>query len=539
MTAVTDRAPARPDRDGFGQLLHAEWTKFRTVRGWVIGMIVAALASILVGLLAAGSANIGCRPPGGPVRTGRACLPAIPVGPGGEAVTDSFYFVRQQLARHGSITVRISGLSGRYGGGGGPAGASAAGGGAAGMTPGLQPWSKAGIIIAASTRPGAAYAAMMATGRHGVRLQWDYTHDTAGLPGAVSAAAPRWLRLTRSGDTLTGYDSADGAHWTQVGTVTLPGLAGTVPAGLFAASPLHLDTTAFFGGSRGQSSGSEATAVFDHVVLRGGQPGARWTGGFIGGGQRAPYPLPAGGYRQAGDVLTVTGSGDIAPDVTGAGSTFPSTVIEDHLVGIFAGLIAVVVVAAMFMTAEYRRGLIRITLAASPRRGRVLAAKAVIVGGTAFAAGLVASIISVTIGTRLASAQGMYVLPVSLLTQIRVVAGTAALLAVAAVLALAIGALLRRTAAAVAVGIVVIVLPFILGVASVLPAGAAEWLLRLTPAAGFAIQQSLPAYAQVGAPYSPAGGYYPLAPWAGFAVLCGYAALALTLAIVLLRRRDA
>jgi ABC-type transport system involved in multi-copper enzyme maturation permease subunit len=133
----------------------------------------------------------------------------------------------------------------------------------------------------------------------------------------------------------------------------------------------------------------------------------------------------------------------------------------------------------------------------------------------------------------------MYVLPVSLLTQIRVVAGTAALLAVAAVLALAIGALLRRTAAAVAVGIVVIVLPFILGVASVLPAGAAEWLLRLTPAAGFAIQQSLPAYAQVGAPYSPAGGYYPLAPWAGFAVLCGYAALALTLAIVLLRRRDA
>ena len=46
----------------------------------------------------------------------------------------------------------------------------------------------------------------------------------------------------------------------------------------------------------------------------------------------------------------------------------------------FAGLIAVVVVAAMFITAEYRRGLIRITLAASPRRGRVLAAKAVVIG---------------------------------------------------------------------------------------------------------------------------------------------------------------
>jgi uncharacterized membrane protein len=31
----------------------------------------------------------------------------------------------------------------------------------------------------------------------------------------------------------------------------------------------------------------------------------------------------------------------------------------------------------------------------------------------------------------------------------------------------------------------------------------------------------------------------PLAPWAGFAVLCGYAAVALALAIFLLRQRDA
>ncbi len=34
-------------------------------------------------------------------------------------------------------------------------------------------------------------------------------------------------------------------------------------------------------------------------------------------------------------------------------------------------------------------------------------------------------------------------------------------------------------------------------------------------------------------------GYYPLVPWAGFAVLCGYAAVALGLAACLLRRRDA
>jgi ABC-type transport system involved in multi-copper enzyme maturation permease subunit len=532
-TATRDRAPSRPGRDGFAQLLHAEWTKFRTVRGWVIGMIVAALASMLLGLLAAGSAHIGCGRPGEPVRTGRACLPFIPVGPGGEAVTDSFYFVRQPLGVHGSITVRVTGLTGRYVRGNGAAGQPPD------MQPGLEPWSKAGIIIRASTRPGSVYAAMMATGGHGVRMQWDYTRDTTGLPGLATAASPRWLRLTRAGDTITGYDSADGVHWAQAGSVTLPGLAATVPTGLLVASPQHVVTSAIFGGSTSQNSGSQATAVFDHIGLRGGQPGSRWAGGFIGGGRRAAYPLTGGGYRAAGGRFTVTGSGDIAPDVAGPASTFPTTTVEDHLVGVFAGLIAVIVVAAMFITAEYRRGLIRVTLAASPRRGRVLAAKAVVIAAVTFVTGLAAAIVSVTVGTRLASSEGMYVLPVSVLTQVRVVAGTAALLAVAAVLALSIGALLRRTAAAVATGIVVIVLPFILTVGSLLPPGAADWLLRLTPAAAFAIQQSVPRYPQVTAMYAPGAGYYPLAPWAGFAVLGGYAALALVLAVVALRRRDA
>ena len=84
------------------------------------------------------------------------------------------------------------------------------------------------------------------------------------------------------------------------------------------------------------------------------------------------------------------------------------------------------------------------------------------------------------------------------------------------------------------------VLPYILAVvAPVLPAGPADWVLRVTPAAAFAVQQSAPQYAQVSSAYTPFNGYYPLAPWAGFAVLCGYAALALALAIFLLRQRDA
>jgi ABC-type transport system involved in multi-copper enzyme maturation permease subunit len=541
--AVTPYRPARPTAPaGFGALVRAEWIKFRTVRGWVIGMLTAVVITALLGLFGAGMAHIGCGGAlGGPARTGAACLPAVATGPGGEAVVDSFYFVHQSLPSDGSITVRISSLTGKYFTGGGPAqGAAGSGQQQPTATPGLQPWSKAGIMIAASTKPGAAYAAMMVTGQHGVRMQYDYTHDTAGLAGAVSGASPRWLRLTRSGNLITGYDSADGIHWSQVGTASLAGLPSAAQAGLFATSPQYLQITSQeLGGSSGASGASQATAAFGGVRLTGAAAGSGWTGQGIDTAADADYPVQGGGYHQSGGTFTVTGSGDIAPAVPGPGATFPSATIEDHLVGVFAGLIAVVVVAAMFFTAEYRRGLIRVTLAASPRRGQVLAAKAVVIGAAGFVVGLIAAAILVPAGIAMSRGQGQYVLPVSLLTEVRVVAGTGALVAVAAVLALAIGAAMRRSAAAVTTAIVVIVLPFLLAVAQIVPAGAGEWVLRLTPTAGFAIMQSIPAYAQVYAPYTPQAGFYPLAPWAGFAVLCGFAVLALAGAGFLLRRRDA
>jgi ABC-type transport system involved in multi-copper enzyme maturation permease subunit len=525
-TATPYRAGQQPGPERFGHVLRAEWTKFRTVRGWVAGVLISALVMILLGLFASGSVNIACNNgPGTPTHTGRACLPRIPTGPGGEAVTDSFYFVHRPLAGNGTLTARITSLTGRYGGGEFPPG----------QTPalpyrGLQSWSRAGIMIKASTRPGSAYAAMMVTATHGTRMQYDYTQDIPGRPGPVSAAGPRWLRLARSGDTITGYESADGRHWDPVGTAHLAGLPATVQAGLFAASPEHVVTHTSFGSTSGVGGPSSATAAFDHVTLPGTPPAAAWTGQTIAGQARP------GAFHQAGGTFTVTGSGDIAPVIAGDG---PGQTIEQHLVGTFAALIAVAVVGAAYITGEYRRGLIRTTLAASPRRGRVLAAKATVIGAAAFLAGLVAAGISVWAGVRVANSKGMFVFPVSALTELRVVAGTAALVAVAAVFALAIGSIVRRATAAVSAVIVGIVLHYILASAMVLPVGASQWLLRLTPAAGFAVQQSARAYPQVAAQYTPANGYFPLPPWAGFAVLYGYAAVALAAAMYLLRRRDA
>jgi ABC-type transport system involved in multi-copper enzyme maturation permease subunit len=522
-TITPDRLGLLAGRDGFAQLLRAEWTKFRTVRGWIIGMTAVVLVTVLLGLVFAAGARTSCG--GGP--NGNAC-PAVPLGPGGEAVTDKFYLVHQPLAGNGSITARLTSLTGliTYP----PPNHDK-------IVPGVVPWAKAGVIIKQSTRQGSAYAAIMVTGSHGVRLQHNFTHDTAGRPGSVSAASPRWLRLTRSGEELTGYESTDGSHWTKVGTAHLAGLPATVQVGLFATSPGDLTVKqADLGGLITQKRFTETTAVFDHVSLQGKVPGGTWSRADVGA---SPGDGPGGihhpgGVKQSAGRFTVTGNGDIAPLGAEGGLT-----IEQTLTGTVAGLIVAIVVAVMFITAEYRRGLIRTTLLASPRRARVLAAKAMVAGTVTFIVGLAAADVAVPIGTHILRANGNYVLPVTPLTELRVVVGTAALLAVAAVLALALGAVLRRSVAAVTAAIVVIVLPYVLATASVLPLAAAQWLLRLTPAAGFAIQQSIPAYPQVTSLYTPQTGYYPLAPWAGLAVLCAYAAVALGLAVFLLRRRDA
>jgi ABC-type transport system involved in multi-copper enzyme maturation permease subunit len=375
-------------------------------------------------------------------------------------------------------------------------------------------------------------------------MQYNFTGDTAGLPGAVSAAHPRWLRLTRSGDTITGYDSADGTRWTHVGTVQLTGLPSTVQVGMFATSPGYTVTQNSFGGGNSNNSGpAQATGVFDHVSLAGTAPGT-WTGTTVGGGGPAGGPGLGGGagsapFTRDGGTFTMTGSGDIAPVTPGPGGGLPTVTIGQSLVGAFLGLLVILVVAAMFFSTEYRRGLIRTTLAATPRRGAVLAAKAVVIGAVAFVTGLVAAAVSIAVGVPKEENQGQVLLTAPALTEVRVIVGTAAVLAVAAVFAVALGAILRRSAAAITAAVVVVVMPFLLTALNVVPAGAGDWLLRVTPAAGLAIEQSIPRYSQVTTVTSPVQGYYPLSPYAGFAVLCLWAAAALALALVMLRRRDA
>jgi ABC-type transport system involved in multi-copper enzyme maturation permease subunit len=248
--------------------------------------------------------------------------------------------------------------------------------------------------------------------------------------------------------------------------------------------------------------------------------------------------LGSGSAPRAGTSVTITGSGDIAPAVaTIAGG---NTASDTLLFGIVVALIVLIVIATGFITGEYRRGLIRTTLAATPQRGTVLAAKALVIAAVAFLVGCVAAALALPLGHHVLNGNGNYIFPTSTATQARVIVGTGLLLALTAIGVLALGAILRRAAGAVTAGIIVFVLPSLLGPGVLGPAASgANWLYQVSPAAAFSVFGALPRSSLVGYPFTLANGYYPLGPWAGLAVLAAYSAAALIVAAYLLRRRDA
>ncbi|MGW7706172.1 hypothetical protein [Streptomyces sp. NPDC054771] len=492
--------------------LRREWTEFRRA-GRLIAMAVAALAVVALGLLYAFGNHASC---GGP-------CPAEPTGPDGSLVNDQFSFLHRDMGTDGSITVRMTSMTGTI------------------TYPppdhdrivrGLVPWAKAGIIIKDGVRQGSSYAALMATGRHGVRMQYDYRHDIVGSGRGVAGGAPRWLRLTRSGDTVTGHESADGTKWTKVATVRLPGLPETVQVGLFAASPgdLTLRRTGL-GGATEQVRWTQAGGTFDNIALQGAAAG-EWSDEAVGERNRTDwekYHLASGAVEKKG-TITVTGTGDIGP----AGAEDGARPVERALSGLALALLIVLVVAVRFAATRHRAGPADGTPVTRPR----LAAKAIVVAAVTFATTVLALGIVIPAAVTILKNNGIPVIGVSAFTGTRVVVGTAGALALAAVLALALGSLLRRAWPAILVAVLTIAVPYVVTSVPLLADGLSQWLLRVTPAAGFAVQQTLVEYPQAVAHYAPSAGYFPLPWWAGIAVLCGYAAVLLGLALNRLPQSD-
>jgi hypothetical protein len=459
--------------------------------GRLIAFVVAALAVIGLGLVFAAGNHASCDGP----------CPAPPIASDGSLVSDGFWFYHRDLGREGSITVRLTDMTGTitYP----PPNHDK-------IVPGLVPWAKTGIIVKDGLRQGSQYAALMLTGSHGTRLQYDYRHDIAGSAGGVSPATPRWLRLTRSGATITGAESADGKQWHTVGSATLDTLPATVQVGLFATSPGDLTLRkAGLGGATEEVRFTQAVGVFDNVTVAGGT--GAWASSSVGDMNHTDWEKlhNASGAVDRNGVITVSGSGDIGP--AGADGAFT---VDKVLPGLVLALIIVIVLAARYGA-----------------RSVPSTARTIVVGAATFVTGLVAVGVVIPVGTAMLRGNGILVQPQPLLTSVRVVVGVALALALSAVLAYGLGAWLRRGWPAILCGLAAVALPYAVASQPLLPDAVAQWLLRVTPAAGFAVQQTLEEYPQVTAHYAPSTGYFPLPGWAGLLVLCAYTAVVLWLGV--------
>src|SRR5262249_35092640 len=114
MTTVRPYRSSAPARRGdFAQLLYAEWTKFRTVRGWVTGMIAAVLVIVGFGLFAAGggvkaSGTKAC-PPG---MSSADCRSAVSLAPPENTIPLSL--IRAAAGLLPVAVVASASLRGRY-----------------------------------------------------------------------------------------------------------------------------------------------------------------------------------------------------------------------------------------------------------------------------------------------------------------------------------------------------------------------------------------------------------------------------------------
>jgi ABC-2 type transport system permease protein len=216
-----------------------------------------------------------------------------------------------------------------------------------------------------------------------------------------------------------------------------------------------------------------------------------------------------------------------------SGTACPVDPAKLSLTGIEFGQAVVAVLAVLAISTEYSTGMIRLTLAAMPRRTTMLGAKASLLAGLVLAAGALAVAGSVLAGRLIlpghgfTPARGFALVSLANATVVRAAAGSVLYLALIALLSLGIAVAVRDSA--VAIGIVLALLYLFPIVANVVTNE--HWhrhLEQIGPmTSGLAIQATTGLRS------------LPISPWAGLGVLAAWATGALLAGGLLLRLRDA
>jgi len=192
--------------------------------------------------------------------------------------------------------------------------------------------------------------------------------------------------------------------------------------------------------------------------------------------------------------------------------------------GMLIAQVAIAVLGVLCISSEYSSGMIRTSLIAVPKRGRVLAAKSLVFAVVTFVVGEVTCFAAFFAGQALISGHA----PHAALGDpgvARAVAGGGLYLIALAVLSVAAGALLRHPAAAIAAMVgLLFVLP---AIAQALPDSWRNPVTEFWPTQAGSQLTSVDIAA------------HTLQPWPGFAVMCLFVAIVYAIAWTLLDRRDA
>jgi ABC-2 type transport system permease protein len=219
--------------------------------------------------------------------------------------------------------------------------------------------------------------------------------------------------------------------------------------------------------------------------------------------------------------------------IAGADSENPVTVASTQF-GYNFGLVVVMVMAALAITTEYRFSTIRATFQAVPNRSAVLLAKTSVVAVFAGVIGLINAFGSVAVSKLVRPNSD---LAINTAFEWRAVAGVALVYAIAAVIAVAVGVLIRHSAGAISLLLIYALL--------------AENLVQLIPKVGDDIYKWLPFNVAnkflTGNPdltarsvqEGPTPSDAVLSPWWALAYFAGVAAVILATAVFAANKRDA
>jgi ABC-type transport system involved in multi-copper enzyme maturation permease subunit len=197
--------------------------------------------------------------------------------------------------------------------------------------------------------------------------------------------------------------------------------------------------------------------------------------------------------------------------------------LDPAMIGAQIAQLAIAVLGVLVISAEYSTGMIRATFTAVPKRLPVLWAKTFVFAVVTLALMLPSVLIAFFASQSILAAHHANIawshpgIP-------QAVIGASLYLTVVGILTVGLGTILRNTAGGIATfAAIFFVIPPLL---NVLPA---SWNHAISPYlpsnAGSAILWITP-------------GPHSLAPWTGFALFCGYAAITLAAAAILLVRRD-